>query len=400
MFKTNVKCGDIGVGDVLGPEDLSTEYKEFSLKPNKDTLENNERIIKELIRGKFPNRVNRRSIDSIYHYLDKYFLKYFVSLSNLGKNEKGRGNFSKFFIGVDDHPSVITGIPINRSYLPSLIEGINRKIIEYMFKIRAFHRANRSENYEEIGGERVYYFDRLLAIVFRLFKVNIYILKKNAIDRCAKAEVNDIYQKKREYEASIKRFRRHKTIITNLNNRYSQSLTLLLFDYEVVNRIGKYILADYPSFPFKDTHNLLKRHIVDKSTISRFVDNGHYVHNSIRSSQFTEEELRFNINLFLGKFREFRNIQIAKINRDRVLNPYTKKFHPMDRINTTLLQINTFNNIINQNSDVVQILIEIKIPIIKDRDAFLGYKTDDDKWHFPFRKVVNIKGVMSPITVR
>ena len=404
MFKTYIKISDITVGTVKNQEDLQNEYKEFSIIGKKKELVEDELMIKKLIRGKFPNEINKRIINSVYSYLDKYFVKYFTSLSNLNKNcdnTKSKSNFSRFYIGVNDNPSVVSGIPIYRRDLEKLISGINIRVIGYLKKIRAFHRLKSSNKYIEFQGNKYYNFDKLLSIIFRLFKINIHLLNKKKLDDgvSIKKKINNIYKKKRIYNYKVKEYIKLKDRTKFLNNKFSQSLTILLFNYEVINTIDKFIKITYPNFPFKPIHKLLKKHINDKKTISNYIDDGHYVNYSIISTEFSETELNSLINIFLRKIREYRNIQIQKVNMisRKIVKPYKKRFNPLDSISTTILQINSFNDIIADNNDIVQILIEIEIPVIRDKNAILGYHDGKD-WKFPLRKLVNICGRMSPIT--
>ena len=406
MFKTNIKHSNIAVGEVRKSEDLENEYKEFSILPNKcEKLKQNELNMKSLVRGNFPNEINSRVMTSIYNYMDKYFLKYFASLSNLNDDKDSKRNFSKFYIGIQDNPSIITGIPIKKKDLAELVDGINSRIIGYLKQIRAFHTSNSNSNskkYILLNGKKYYSFDKLLSIVFRLFKVNIHILEKKKIKiKCVKKTVHQIYKQQREYMLTTKKFKRKRNLVFNLNNKYSQSLTIMLFNYEIINSIGKFIKKSYPKFPFKIIHHILKQYIVNKDTIRQFIDEGFYVPNSIKTAVFPEEELMKNINIFLIKFREFRNVKIHKINVKKIKKPFPKKYNPLESISTTLLQINKFNNIMAENDEIEQILIEIEIPIIKDKNAIIGYfESDNNKWVFPMRKIVKMGERLSPITYK
>ena len=386
------------IGDKFDPEDLENEYKEFIMSSKYDSDTNfYEKNMKSLLRGEFPNEINSKIFDTIYSYMDKYFLKYFTSLSNLD-NKNSSNNFSKFYIGISDNPSIITGIPIKKRDLNKLINGINLKIINFLKHIRTYHKNKGSDKYIFIKGNKYYFYDKLLTIILRLFKVNIHILNKKKIKKyCVKKKVNDIYARKRLYNKIIKNYKKEKNIVYNLNNKYSQSITVMLFNYEVINIIEKFIKKDNLNFPFKQIHNILKKYVNNKDTISNYIHNGVYVKNSIKDDNFTDKQLSQYINVFISKFREFRNIEIKKINRKKIKKPFNKRYNPLNCISTIILQINNFNNIIYDNDDIIQIMIEIEIPIIKDSDAVIGYYANN-KLSFPKRKMVQINKKMFPIT--
>lgn len=400
MFKVNVRRDSkFNVGDIIQPENLNNEYKEFNIvSKNKEELSENVEHIKCLIRGYFPEIINSRIENSIYSYLDKYFLKYFLSLSNLNIKSKNNHNFSKFYIGVNDDPSIITGIPIRKINLPILINKINLKIIAYLKQIQAFHKYKYSDKHIELNGIKYYRFNKLLSVIFRLFKVNIHILNKKMVKgKCVKKVINNIYSRQRNYSKTIKEYKKKKRIIGNLNYKYSQSLTLLLYNYELINIIGKFIKRDNPNLPFKNIHAILKKKLTSKETISQYIDNGKYQYNSIKDTEYTQTELNEYINIVLAAIRNFRNLEISKINKTKPKKPYMKRFNPLDSISSTILKINNFNNILYENDDIIQILIEIEIPIIKDPNAILGH-FDGNCWKFPLRKIVKMGDKLSPIT--
>ena len=400
MNKTFIRYSNKCVGDLFESENLLNEYKEFTILTDNDSKEKlyeNEKHIKQLIRGKVPLQISNRIFRSIHMYLDKYFIKYFISLSNLN-NKENKENFSKLYIGINDNPSIITGIPIQKSQLPALVKSINKKLLRFMTQIYAFHSKKESRKYITNGGQKYYNFDKLLAILFRLFTVNIHVLNKTKRkDICVKVKINDIYKSNRNYIKMINQLRRHNKIIYSLNNKYSQSLSLIVLNYEIMNRMEKFIKKNYPLYPFKAIHSILKIYMKNKYNIPNYIDNGIYRENSIHSDVFSEYQIKKYINIFLEQFREFRTLQNSKMKVKRIRNPYSKKYNPLERISTTVLQINNFNNVLTCNDDIIQILIEIKIPIIKDKHAILGY-CDRGIWKFPRRKMVQMGEILSPST--
>ena len=400
MNKTFIRYSNKCVGDLFESENLLNEYKEFTILTDNDSKEKlyeNEKHIKQLIRGKVPLQISNRIFRSIHMYLDKYFIKYFISLSNLN-NKENKENFSKLYIGINDNPSIITGIPIQKSQLPALVKSINNKLLRFMTQIYAFHSKKESRKYIISGGQKYYNFDKLLAILFRLFTVNIHVLNKTKRkDICVKVKINDIYKSNRNYKKMINQLRRHNKIIYSLNNKYSQSLSIIVLNYEIMNRMEKFIKKNYPLYPFKAIHSILKIYMKNKYNIPNYIDNGIYRENSIHSDVFSEYQIKKYINIFLEQFREFRTLQNSKMKVKRIINPYSKKYNPLERISTTVLQINNFNNVLTCNDDIIQILIEIKIPIIKDKHAILGY-CDHGIWKFPRRKMVKMGEILSPST--
>jgi len=400
MFKTQVRSNIYCVGERLTNEDLYNEYKEFNILPDKqDTIDTSEKIVKDIVRGLFPIELNNKIFMTIEKYLDKYFIKYFTSLSNYNSNSDN--NYSSLFIGINDNPSIITGIPILKSQLPNLVNIVNNKLMMYLTAIKGFHRRKHYTKYILVNGEKYYSFDKLLSIIFRLFKVNIHILNKQKIHNfCIKSKINTIYKHTRECRQSLKKYNKIKHTKCRLNYKYSQSISQIIFNYEIMNIMSKYIKKDHPQYPFKKINTILKIHLHDKGDITKYIDDGVYINNSIISDDFGENELNKYINIFLDKFREYRTGMISKINNTYYNErPFTKKYNPMEQLSTNLLKINNFNDIFVTNPNVIQVLIEIQIPLIKDIDSLLGYFDQLSKcWKFPKRKLIYTKNRYTPVT--
>lgn len=400
MSKICVLNTNINIGKRLIPENIFNEYKEFSIVPfRSEDHDENQRVVKELIRGNFPRHLNTRIIDSIESYFDKYFAKYFVSLAN-PTPENSRKNYARLLIGVKDSPSIVTGIPVLKSELPELIEKLEKKIKNYLSSIQTFHFSRQNNKYLEIEGEKYYNYDKLLKIIRRLFCVNIHILNKNKLkNKCVKRDVNHIYKSYRQYKIIKKTYTRDRKKIIDSNNRYSQSISLIIYNYEIMNLTERFIKKDNPNYPFKHIHQLLKLYLKDRDCIKKYIDGGEFICGSMKSQYFSDDKIKEFMDIFLNKFRDYRNIRINKINSNKIRNPYKKKFNPLNDISNTLLQINNFNNIVAENNQVIQLLIEIKIPIIKDNNAIIGFNNKNG-WFFPKRKLVVIGGDYSPITIK
>ena len=63
------------------------------------------------------------------------------------------------------------------------------------------------------------------------------------------------------------------------------------------------ILEDVLLDPMYDvpTYKDIVEVIIDKKTITQYIDNGHYQYNSIKDTEFTQNQLKYYINIFLYK---------------------------------------------------------------------------------------------------
>jgi len=103
--------------DNFGNEDILTEFKQWFLKKTM-TLDD----IHDLKKGIVNSKLERYIYESIISYIDKYYDRYLLSLTNIKKQFLPQlldKTHSRFIIGVNDD-GTISGIPIIPKYLENL----------------------------------------------------------------------------------------------------------------------------------------------------------------------------------------------------------------------------------------------------------------------------------------
>ena len=174
MVQVSVKEYIYALLQNLGEETIIKEYKEFYLRKALTIYD-----YYDLQKGILTSKVQHYVEQTLEYYFDKYFKKYICSLTNIDKHFLQNilaENFSNFYIGVSDE-GIITGIPINKDYLPKLVKTIEEKLSIYYKDIIGLHNKKGVKEIQ-IGEETYYDFDKLLVILKKYTNVKIHILKK------------------------------------------------------------------------------------------------------------------------------------------------------------------------------------------------------------------------------
>ena len=128
MVVLSIISDKYSINDNIGEETILKEYKEFYLNKPLHLSE-----IEKLFNGIISSNVEKQIYDTIIYYINKYFDRYLLSLTNISKiylNNLTEFTHSKICIGVSDN-GVITGIPLKEYQIINLKEEIIKKIINY-----------------------------------------------------------------------------------------------------------------------------------------------------------------------------------------------------------------------------------------------------------------------------
>ena len=116
---------------------------------------------------------------------------------------------------------------------------------------------------------------------------------------------------------------------------------------------------------------LLRLKIKSSNTVENYLKDGFYV----KKSLFPEDEKKDKyygekVNDFLEYYKKFKEITLEK---NIKIEPFIQK-DPIRKLNAVLKNINCFSDQFNKNKDIIYIMIEINLPIIKDNKVYLGLK--------------------------
>lgn len=352
-----------------GPEDILNEYKEFYLRKSLSLFD-----YKDLQRG----ILNSKTLDNIHqtiiYYFDKYFKKYLVSLTNIDKFYLQNillENFSNFFIGVSDN-GTLTGFPITKEYLPVLIKTIREKISIYYQDIIGLHYEKGVKEIQ-VGSETFYDFEKLLNSLKKHTKINVHILEKNDTTNEDYVKLNDtimsIFEEEKLYQIEKQAYQAKKLQKKKYNEIYSTSFHKLIRSKKVMNEFKQYLTKF--NFPFDEFLDILKSHIQKPNEVEKYLSNGSYIKgtlfeiNSEKDNYWGEK-----MSEFLYHYKDFKFMMLKK---NITIEPFSNK-SPKLKLNSYLKNISCFSKQLFENDDVYFICIQIEVPFIKDKKAYLGLK--------------------------
>ena len=352
----------------IGEESILKEYKEFYLKKHY-SLED----YKDLQEGIITNKIRTSIHSSLVYYFDKYLQKYICSLTNIDKkylNSVKDENYSKFYIGVSDIGD-ITGIPIHKSQLDDIKLLLEEKLVYYYKDLIGLHK-NKGDKKVLIDDCIYYDFKKIVEIIKKHTKIKIHKLDKNCITNDEYIKMNEmieeVLKEQKIYLLEKNLYKNKKKLKKEYNEKYSQAF------HNLINSDTMYEFKLYLKgidFPFDDVLKILRLNIKSADTVETYVKNGFYVEKSL----FPEDEVKDKyygekVNKFLEYYKEFKDMML---NKNIKIEPFILK-DPIRKLNAVLKNITCFSEQFYKNNDIIYIMIEINLPIIKDNKVYLGLK--------------------------
>jgi len=352
----------------IGPENILKEYKEFYLRKPLSIYDYQD-LQKGILNSKTQDYINQ----TLLYYFDKYFKKYLVSLTNIDKfylENILQENFSYFFIGVSDE-GTITGLPISKTYIPKLTEYIEEKVSLYYKDIIGLHYEKGVKEIQ-VGNETFYDFEKLLNSLKKHTKIKIHILQKNnstnAIYKHLDKTIQEILLEEKQYLADKKIHQAKKLQKKKYNEIYSTSFHNLIRSEKVMNEFKNYMNEDYP---FDEFIKILQSKIIKQHDVEKYLLNGEYIKGSLFTIGTKEDKFwGQRMKEFLLKYKDFKSIMLKK---NIQIQPFPSK-SPKLKLNSYLKNVSCFNQQIFHNDNICYICIQIEVPFIKDKKAFLALK--------------------------
>ena len=353
-------------------EDTINEYKEFFLTKNLNLSD-----IDDLCKGQINSKTLKILYKSILDYIDKYSIKYILSLSNIDKillPSLLDHSKSKFYIGISD-TGIITGIPIHINFLQKIKVALKTKIDNYYNNFIGLHQ-NKGHEKIDIGYNTYYDFKKLIPILKKHTKITIHILKE--IDKkntkCTKLlnHIDSVIKEEKEYIKEYTFNKKQLKIKEEYHNKYSQQFSKLIRS-DVMIEYRYYCSLDNKIFD--KLIFILQCKIKNRTDTNIYLLNGYYIKNSFFPKKI-KKELKYGtyFKIFLEEYNIFKRIKLSK----KISIKKLKNKNPIKKLNKILSDISCFNRYLYDNKDIIYIMICISLPIIKDKDVYLGYKTEDD----------------------
>ena len=352
----------------IGPENILKEYKEFYLRKSL-TIYDYQDLQKGILNSKTQDYINQ----TLLYYFDKYFKKYLVSLTNIDKfylENILQENFSNFFIGVSDE-GTITGLPISKTLIPELIECIKGKVSIYYKDIIGLHYEKGVKEIQ-VGNETFYDFEKLLNSLKKHTKIKIHILKENnshneTYDELDKT-IQGIILEEKQYLADKKIHQEKKLQKKKYNEIYSTSFHNLIRSEKVMEEFKNYMDKDYS---FDEFIKILQKNIIKQLDVEKYLLNGEYIEGSLFTKGSKEDKFwGQKMTEFLSEYKDFKSIMLKK---NIQIEPFPSK-SPKLKLNSYLKNVSCFNQQLFHNNDICYICIQIEVPFIKDKKAYLALK--------------------------
>ena len=361
------------LNDEIGLEDILNEYKEFFLK---DTLTLNEinLLKKSIINDKINNNVYR----SILHYIDKFFFKYLISMTNIDKKYLDtiqNKNFCNFYIGVSDKGQ-ITGIPININLIDNLMIDIKNKINNYYDKLIGLHITKKKGIKINIGDDTYYNYEKILRILKEHTKIEIIKINSNNNKNYICEEyidyINSVLNEEKVYLSKLYSYKdliKKKTIY---NDSYTGPFYKLIRNNYIMNKYKEF--SSLENYIFDDIIKLLTDRIIVQSDVNNYLKNGQYIINSIYPNDKEKDIILSNhINIFLEEYNEFKRIELQyNIKTDKF-----KERNPKRKLKSILNNISCFNEYLYDNKNIIYIIIKISWIFVKDKNLYIGYNDNN-----------------------
>lgn len=355
--------------DNLGNENCINEYKEFYINKNFNLID-----IKNFMKGIISKKIMENIYQSIINnYINKYCRKYILSLSNIDKillPNLSEVNHSTLYIGISDN-GIITGIPINYNMIDKLKEDILERITEYYKNLIGLHK-NKGNNKIEVGDNTYYTFDKIIKIIKKHTQIKINILKKNKIKnkKCDDLliYIKKILEEEEEYIIQKKFYNTMVRMKTNFIMKYNLPFFKLIrsdimIDFKYYSKLSD---NDFDTVLF-----ILQKNIIERIDVYKYLHNGFYIDNSLFPNNKKKDKYYSElIKQFLNEYNEFKFKQIKKNIKVKKIN----KKNPINKLNGLLSDISCFSNYLYDNNEIVYIMISISLPIIKDKNVYVGFK--------------------------
>ena len=352
--------------DDIGQETIIKEYKEFYLRKsiNLDDID-------DLMRGFINTKTKRNIYESILYYIDKYYNRYLISLTNISKSyltDLLDETHSKFYIGVSDS-GIITGVPILPDQIEPLKTDIINRILVHYKNIIGLH-IEKGYDKINIGNDTYYNFNELIDIIKKHTKINLHILKKNKKHNRVCYNILELIEKtKHEEQTYLKDLKKYKTKISLkclYNDKYSQAFYKLIRSPVIAE------FKEYTSIPVDKYTKLiyiLRKKIITHGDVDKYLYNGLYISGSLFNDERLDEEYGEYMRIYLKEYQIFKKIQLAK---NVKVEPFIQK-NPMKKLNPILKNISCFNEYL----EIDYYMIEIELPFIKDKNVFIASKIND-----------------------
>ena len=288
------------LGDILGEETLTDEYKEFRL--DDDTIKALYPSIRKIIKTNTFSKIVETTQTCLYTMLAKYIPKYMVAFGNTNLSH------GSLYFGVTDGGE-ISGIPLSEQ-LCSNDFALIRKWIADIIEVALDMPLNISKK----------------LIVKNEVQIEIFLLAKNEELLCDKLEeyLNDKKQKVKEYKISEKHFAYERQMYCKRLSKYQRALNDIINTTEIRTELIDYIKSSPEGTP------VIKTKLIDELHSS---ENIHFVAGQILADKLNIETLAF----WVTKFREMnvKKIMATKIvhtSSYKPLNPYymlLRDFRPL-----------------------------------------------------------------------
>ncbi len=345
-------------------EDLNTEHKEFFLTKS---LSLND--IKDILNNITSNKLERYLYDSTVYYIEKYYDRYLVSLTNISKkflHKLDKQTHSKFYIGVDDD-GYINGIPIPENKIDELKTYIESNILKHYEDIIGLHTSKGSEEIF-IDNIKYYDFDKIKKILLKHTKINIHKLKNGfkETNKCTilLQKINETIEEEEEYQKKKKEHQKLMTTKKDYNDKFSQGFHKLIRS-EVMDDFMEYTTIE--DNEFKNLIKFLCLKIIDHNDVEKYLKNGLYIPNSFFSKENPDLDTKYGnyMTIFLAEYKVFKQ---EKLKENIQIGRFKPKKNPLRQLNPLLKNITCFNKYLN----MPKCLIEIEFPIIKDTNVFIA----------------------------
>ena len=352
--------------DNFGNEDILTEFKQWFLKRNM-TLDD----IHDLQKGFINSKLERFIYDSIISYIDKYYDRYLLSLTNIKKQFLPQlldKTHSRFIIGVNDD-GVISGIPVIPQYLDKLKKEIQVSVLSHYTNIIGLHYTKGNSKIT-VNGNTYYDFKKLINILKKHTVINIHLLQENRNPNksCHKLldTIDEILQEEEDYLTLVRENKRLKEIKKDYNDRYSQGFHKLIRS-DVMEEFREY--TTIPNEIFDNLLDILKSKIIKNNDVENFLRNGTYITKSLFPTDPQKDKFFGDyMTHYLADYKTFKKMKLDK----NIEVPTISPKHPIKKMNPLLKNISCFN----QYLSVRYCMIEIRLPFIKDKNVYIAKKNN------------------------
>ena len=359
--------GEYTLEDNIGNESIIKEHKEFYLMKPLSLTE-----IDNLYKGIISPFVEGKIYESIIHYINKYFDRYLLSLTNIKKiylRDLDQFTHSKICIGVSDDGD-ITGIPLKEYQISSLNTELVKKVYDYYDNIMGLQLKSDKGGIEiTIDGTTYYDFNKLVHILKKHTKINIHRVtntkKYNKTCSELRSKIQDLQDESIKYKKGLEEYKRLMAVKIEYNNKYSVPFNQLIRAESIMKEFSSYTsLSDKELY---DILSVLKERIIKRYDVEKYLLNGLYINNTLFPNDKEKDKYYAElVKTFLEEYKYFKIIQLRKnINIPR----FTMK-DPLKKINPLLNNVHIFN----QYLDMDFYMIEIEIPFIKDINAYVASK--------------------------